>query len=34
MSLLEVMALLLNYIDRLGSVVVGSLLFKDLIVFQ
>ena len=33
-SLLVVRILLLNFIERLGSVDVGSLLFKDLIVFQ
>ena len=34
MSLLEVMMLLLKFIDRLGSVEVGSLSFNDFIVFQ
>ena len=33
-ALLEVMALLPNFIERLGSVVVGSLLLSDLIGFQ
>ena len=34
MSLLELRMLLLNDMDRLGSVEVGSLLFRDLMVFQ
>ena len=34
MSLLDVMVWLLNLIERLGSVEVGSLLFSDLMVFQ
>ena len=34
MFLLELWMMLLNFIERLGSVEVGSLLFKDLIVFQ
>ena len=34
MSLLEVKVWLLNLIERLGSVEVGSLLFSDLMVFQ
>ena len=34
MSLLEVMVWLLNLIERLESVEVGSLLFNDLMVFQ
>ena len=33
-ALLEVRVLLLNFMDRFGSVVVGSLLLSDLIVFQ
>ena len=33
-SLLEVMVWLLNLIERLGSVEVGSLLLSDLMVFQ
>ena len=33
-SLLEVKVWLLNLIERLGSVEVGSLLFNDLMVFQ
>ena len=33
-SLLEVRVWLLNLIERLGSVDVGSLLFNDLMVFQ
>ena len=34
MLLLELWMILLNFMERLGSVEVGSLLFKDLIVFQ
>ena len=34
MFLLELWVTLLNFIERLGSVEVGSLLFRDLIVFQ
>ena len=34
MSLLELRVLLLKEMDLLGSVVVGSLLFRDLMVFQ
>ena len=33
-ALLEVMALLPNSMERLGSVVVGSLLLNDFIIFQ
>ena len=33
-SLLELQVMLLNFIDRFGSMEVGSLLFNDLIVFQ
>ena len=34
MFLLELWVTLLKFIERLGSVEVGSLLFRDLIVFQ
>ena len=34
MFLLELWVTLVNFIERLGSVEVGSLLFRDLIVFQ
>ena len=34
MFLLEVWVVLLNFIERLGSIVVGSLMFSELIVLQ